>query len=524
MNPTKDEFVFAQSGVHELPDVTPGDTSEKLGNEWDQRGMVRLGKKQELRREFHFVSITGYAMILGCSWEFALINVVLTLSNGGKAGTIYMLLVAICGLFFVCLSMAEMASIAPTAGGQYHWTSEFAPRKYQKILSFSVGVFCVLGWQTSLAATCFASAQQITALISLSNQSYEPSQWQTALLSWAILLLAIFANTVLFRKLPLIQGIVTSIHILGFFAFVIVLWTMAPQGTASSVFTEFESNGWPATALACLVGLNGPIPYLSGADSSVHLAEELKNSAWRLPRSMLVTAITNYITSFIIVVTLMFCLGDIESVVESPTGQPYIAVVLNATHSVPAAKVLVVVVLILVVSCSVNGVTTTSRQLWSFARDGGLPFSSWLSQVRPGLDVPVNAMAVSMGFTICLTSIAIGSEVAYGIFVSLNASGLLTSYIVCIACVLQKRLRGDRLPISRFSLGKAGNAINIIALCFLIVFWIFQFFPAAPSPAPSEMNWSCVIWTSVLVFFMTYYAFWGRHNYVGPIAYVKSEV
>ena len=91
----------------------------------------------------------------------------------------------------------------------------------------------------------------------------------------------------------------------------------------------------------------------------------------------------------------------------------------------------------------------------SFARDGGLPFSAWLSQVHPGLDVwvflslhslvepfrltggpysPVNAMAVSMVFTICLTSIAIGSEVAYGIFVSLNASGLLTSYIICIAC------------------------------------------------------------------------------------------
>ena len=77
--------------------------------------------------------------------------------------------------------------------------------------------------------------------------------------------------------------------------------TMAPQGSASSVFTEFESNGWPTTGLACLVGLNGPVPYLTGADSSVHLAEELKNSAWRLPRSMLVTAITNYITAFVIV-------------------------------------------------------------------------------------------------------------------------------------------------------------------------------------------------------------------------------
>lgn len=152
-------------------------------------------------------------------------------------------------------------------------------------------------------------------------------------------------------------------------------------------------------------------------------------------------------------------------------------------------------------------------------------------------------MAVSMMFTICLTSIAIGSEVAYGIFVSLNASGLLTSYMICIACmfrlgfalkdenvyslvsgILQKRLRGGKLPASRFDLGKAGNAVNVIALCFLVVFFVFQFFPAAPNPVPSEMNWSCVIWTSVLVFFMTYYAFWGRHNYVGPIAYVKNDI
>ena len=72
MDRTKEDSIFTQSDVHELPDVTPGDTLEKLGNDWDQRGMVRIGKKQELRREFHFFSITGYAMILGCSWEFAL--------------------------------------------------------------------------------------------------------------------------------------------------------------------------------------------------------------------------------------------------------------------------------------------------------------------------------------------------------------------------------------------------------------------------------------------------------------------
>lgn len=72
MDLLKEAPFYTQSDVHELPDVTPGESSEKLGTEWDQRGMVRMGKKQELRREFRFFSITGYAMILGCSWEFAL--------------------------------------------------------------------------------------------------------------------------------------------------------------------------------------------------------------------------------------------------------------------------------------------------------------------------------------------------------------------------------------------------------------------------------------------------------------------
>lgn len=62
------------------------------------------------------------------------------------------------------------------------------------------------------------------------------------------------------------------------------------------------------------------------------------------------------------------------------------------------------------------------------------------------------------------------------------------------------------------------------ALGFLTVCWIFQFFPAAPGPTPSETNWGAVIWTAVLVCFVTYYAARGRHTYVGPVAYVKIEL
>ena len=45
--------------------------SEKKGSPDDQKDMHRMGKVQELRRNFRFVSIFGYSMILMATWETA---------------------------------------------------------------------------------------------------------------------------------------------------------------------------------------------------------------------------------------------------------------------------------------------------------------------------------------------------------------------------------------------------------------------------------------------------------------------
>jgi len=63
-----------------------------------------------------------------------------SLIDGGTAGLIWGFLAVSIGFLFVYLSLAEMASMAPTAGGQYHWVSEFAPQSAQKFLSFLVGM------------------------------------------------------------------------------------------------------------------------------------------------------------------------------------------------------------------------------------------------------------------------------------------------------------------------------------------------------------------------------------------------
>lgn len=94
--------------------------NDKHGTAGDVRDMCRLGKAQLLRRNFRFFSIFSFTMILLSTWETMLGLAAFSLGNGGTAGLIYMYIVTFVGFGFLIASMAEMASMAPTAGGQYH--------------------------------------------------------------------------------------------------------------------------------------------------------------------------------------------------------------------------------------------------------------------------------------------------------------------------------------------------------------------------------------------------------------------
>jgi choline transport protein len=52
---------------------------------------------------------------LGNGWVLSIIGMLAPLSNGGTAGAIWMYLIVIVGMSFSTLSIAEMASMAPTA-------------------------------------------------------------------------------------------------------------------------------------------------------------------------------------------------------------------------------------------------------------------------------------------------------------------------------------------------------------------------------------------------------------------------
>lgn len=78
----------------------------------------------------------------------------------------------------------------------------------------------------------------------------------------------------------------------------------------------------------------------------------------------------------------LFSLTDIEGVLKTATNYPYMQIFLDGTKSLQGATAMASIVVALAYCATIGFVATSSRMTWSFARDRGLPFSSFLGKVR----------------------------------------------------------------------------------------------------------------------------------------------
>jgi choline transport protein len=82
--------------------------------------------------------------------------------------------------------------------------------------------------------------------------------------------------------------------------------------------------------------------------------------------------------------------GDVASVLATPTGYPFIQVFYNATLSKGGATAMTSIMIVLSTANGMTNMATASRQLFAFARDRGVPFSDWFQKVPAGWDIPLN--------------------------------------------------------------------------------------------------------------------------------------
>ena len=365
------------SPVDAMLDTPSYNTSEDR----DRTYLAYVGKRQVLKRQFGFMSMLGFSCTLMSTWEGLLASFVQGFSNGGPAGLIYGFICCWIGTLCIVACLAEMASMAPTAGGQYHWVAMLAPRPYQRVFSYITGWLTVTGWQAAFASGVFPAATLIQGIIVLNSTNYVPQRWHGTLLFFALVFLAVFINTYISNHLSKLEGLILVLHVLGFFAVLIPLVYLAPQGTASDVFGTFlNEGGWSTQALAFFVGLNTSVYAFAGADGAAHMAEEIHSASTVVPWTMISAVVVNGALGFGILLSVLFSVGDIQQALDTQTGYPFIEIFARAA-GLGGGTVMTCVVMVLGIFGTWALLATASRQMWAFARDNGLPFSRFLARV-----------------------------------------------------------------------------------------------------------------------------------------------
>jgi choline transport protein len=110
----------------------------------------------------------------------------------------------------------------------------------------------------------------IQGLLILNNPHYEPQRYHGTLFAWAVIAGSVFVNTVVAGLLPLLEGIILFVHVLGFIAIIIALLYLSPHGSADDVFFRSLNEGrWPTQGLSYCVGFIGNVATFVGKCSDI---------------------------------------------------------------------------------------------------------------------------------------------------------------------------------------------------------------------------------------------------------------
>ncbi|KAK4183888.1 amino acid/polyamine transporter I [Podospora australis] len=443
------------------------------------------------------------------------------LQGGGPAvvvwGWVLVSLIILC----VAASLGEITSVYPTAGGVYYQTFMLAPSRIRRISAYICGWCYVVGNITITLAVQFGTTLFYVACINVFTDSEGEGIWgaetyQIWLTFFAITVLCNLISAFGNRWLPLLDTFAIFWTFAGIFAILITILVLAKEGRHSAEYalTHFEpTSGWPAGWSFC-VGLLHAGYATSSTGMVISMCEEVQHPATQVPKAMVITILINTFGGLLFLVPLMFVLPDLEMLVGLASGQPVPTILKSAVGSAGGAFALLVPIMVLGILCGVACTTAASRCTWAFARDGAIPGSKWWKKVNTNLDVPVNAMMLSMVLQIVLGAIYFGSSTAFNAFSGVGVIALTLSYAMPIAVSMiegRQQVKG-----AKFSLGKFGWFCNIIALAWSLFALPLFCMPAYIPVTAQTVNYAPVVLVGFVAIAGIWYAVWGHKHYAGP--------
>ncbi|KAK4694344.1 choline transport protein, partial [Lecanoromycetidae sp. Uapishka_2] len=482
----------------------------------DEGRLAELGYTQELTREWSLLhnfgaSFSIISVVTGITTLFAY-----GLNTGGPGVmTVGWIIIS----FFTLLvgaSMAEILSSIPTSGGPYFWAYMLAPQQHAPFAAWITGWFNLLGQIAVTTGIDFGLANLISTTAEVSN-GYKPSSGKTLGILAVVLVSHVVIN--LFSVRTLRYMIYTSIvlNTIGIFCLGIAVLAKAPshQG-AKFVFSTFYDGtgqgdvGWSIRASPAYVAATGVLMSqytILGFDASAHLCEETRKAVRDAPLGLLTAIGTSAVMGFFLIIALLFSIQDFETVRESPL--PVLRILTDACGT-GGGLVLMVLIMLCVWHCGLFSLTSNSRMMFAFARDGGIPHR--LHIIDRGFHSPIRTVCFGATCSFLLALPSLGSTVAFDGTTSIATIGLYISYGIPIAMGIVYSRNFKRGPFNLRGMSKPIATIACLWICFITIVFCL---PTINPVTSQTLNYTPVALGIVGLFAFGSWFLWARRWFTG---------
>lgn len=241
---------------------------------------------------------------------------------------------------------------------------------------------------------------------------------------------------------------------------------------------------------------------------------------------MVGSVVVNGLMGFVYCVVLLYAAPPLTRLLNNPYGFPFMEIYLEVTHSRPGATVMSLMLCFVASAATAACMTSTSRTLWAFARDRGVPYHMAVSKVGKSSQIPLTAVVIITILEFLLGLIYLGNSTAFYAILSMAIIGMYISYAIPIVYMLfggRQRIR--KSDYGTFRLGPIfGPVLNIIGLIWMVVSVIFSAFPTIMPVTPQNMNYSVVVMAGWTLFGLIFYVWYGRHKFDVPLHAVEAVV
>lgn len=307
--------------------------------------------------------------------------------------------------FIFAVGMAQIASAYPTAGGLYHWGSILGGKGW----GWATAWLNLIGLVTVLAAINIGTYGFFMGAF---GGLFGLEDTYTTKIIFMVIITSLQA-VINYRGIDLTSKLTDFSGYLIFavsIALTVVLFAFAPSYDFGRLFTFTNYSGvadgavWPraeSTAFVFLLGLLLPIYTITGFDASAHTSEETVKAAAVVPRGIIMSVVWSALFGWLMLIAFVIATPDMAAAAESGWGVFFYT--MDAVVPGAIKEILYLGIFLSQFLCGLATVTSCSRMMFAFARDGGLPASNWFRQIHETYLTPGNAIWASAAIAILFT-------------------------------------------------------------------------------------------------------------------------